>query len=122
MVLIVAACRQTRAKREQLVVLNWALRDANAHAALVAELAGERPPRPVWVRYEPAMVRAANIANGLGLLVRKGDWVELTSAGKHLVEVTRQEGLYEVEHGLLDALPRQLPLNVAERVLSGAGA
>jgi len=118
--LTVHACRQRRAKREQLVVLNWALRDPNAHAALVAELAGEPPGRPVWVRYEPAMVRATNIAHGLGLLEPSGEWLQITDTGDKLLDTITTEGLYEPQRGALAALPRPLPLNVAERVLRGA--
>lgn len=118
-VVIVGACRQRRGKREQIVVLNWALRDAETHAALATELSGGMPMRPVWIRYEPALVRATNIAHGLGLLRPKDQWLELTTSGAQLVEVIENEGLYSRERELLDALPRPLPFNIAERLLRG---
>lgn len=120
-VFIVGACRQGRAKREQIVVLNWALRDPETHAAVVAELSRDQPSRPAWVRYEPAMVRATNIAHGLGLLERIGEWLALTAAGEDLRAAIAEDGRYTHERALLEALPRPLPLNVAQRLLQGAG-
>lgn len=118
-VLIVAACRQQRAKREQIVVLNWALRDAETRNALVSQLSPHQTSRPVWVRYEPALVRATNIAHGLGLLRQVDEWLEITEAGEMLIESVDRQGLYAQERELLGELPRPLPLSVAQRILSG---
>lgn len=120
-VLIVGACRQSKAQREQIIVLNWALRSAETHSAVIAALLRDQPSRPAWVRYEPAMVRATNIAHGLGLLERIGEWLTLTAAGDDLSESIAEVELYTHERALLRALPRPLPLNVAQRLLQGAG-
>ena len=117
--LIIAACRRERAKREQLVVLNWALRDSVAHRALVAMLEGKSRQWPASIRYEPALVRATNIAHGLGLLERDGDWLSLTGAGRELVATVESSGAYATERRLLDALPRPLALKAAQSLLAG---
>jgi hypothetical protein len=117
--LMIATCRTARAKREQLVVLNWALRNPAAHAAVIAALAGERLRQPASIRYEPALVRAANIAHGLGLLERDGDWLALTSAGSELAATIQRSGAYARQRALLDALPRPLTLNAAQSLLAG---
>lgn len=117
--LMVARCRTARAKREQLVVLNWALRDPVTHAALTAQLAGKHATQPPAVRYEPALVRAINIAHGLSLLDRQDEWLTLTDAGRALTEQLAEAGAYERERTLLTDIGRPLPLNAAQAILTG---
>lgn len=121
-VLMVAQCRTARAKREQLVVLNWALRDPVTHAALTAQLAGKRAAQPPAVRYEPALVRAINIAHGLGLLDRQNEWLTLSDAGRSLAKQIAEAGAYERERTLLADIGRPLPLNAAQATLMGGSA
>jgi hypothetical protein len=120
--LMIAACRGRRAQREQLVVLNWALRDQTAYAALQAILAKEPVTVLASVRYEPALVRAANIAHGLGLLTRDGEWLASTAAGDELVEKLTELGVYTRERELLAGLARKLPHGAAKSILQGAGS
>ena len=120
--LMVARCRTARAKREQLVVLNWALRDPVTHAALTARLAGKRTSKPPSVRYEPALVRAINIAHGLGLLTRESEWLTLSDDGRALTEQIAETGVYERERALLGDIGRPLPLNAAQEILMGGSA
>ena len=120
--LMVARCRSARAKREQLVVLNWALRDPATHAALTARLAGKHTAMPPAVRYEPALVRATNIAHGLGLLARENEWLTLSDDGRALTEQIEETGAYERERALLGDIGRALPLNAAQEILMGGSA
>ena len=118
--LLIGGCRQSRAKREQLVVLNWAIRDPRTYAALSAWLGGETVGQPTSVRYEPALVRATNIAHGLGLIARESGWMTLTSKALELVDQIEESESYMHERGLLDALPKPIPFNAAEALLGGA--
>ncbi|MFZ2051331.1 MAG: hypothetical protein WAU69_10435 [Solirubrobacteraceae bacterium] len=117
--LMIAACRSRRAQREQLVVLNWALRDPLVYEALRATLARETVAVPPSVRYEPALIRATNIAHGLGLLGREGDWLTSTPAADALVKKLADLDVYVSERELLDGLPRALPLSTARSILQG---
>jgi hypothetical protein len=117
--LLIASCRQGRAKREQLVVLNWAIRDPNTYAALTAWLGGEAVDQPASVRYEPALVRATNIAHGLSLIERESGWMTLTSTGLALVDQIEESESYVRERELLKALPKPIPFNAAEALLRG---
>jgi hypothetical protein len=118
--LLVGGCRSNRARREQLVVLNWAVRSASSAAALTRFMRGEAESRDVGIRYEPALVRAVNIAVGAGLLTAvESDWIELSDAGRELVEQIREQGLYEHERETLSALPKPLPFNAAQQLLRG---
>ncbi len=117
--LLVASCRQRRAKREQFVVLNWALRDSATHDALVVALSGEKVSRHPAIRYEPALVRAVNIAHGAGLLGRDGDWMTLTASGEALIQEIEKDDLYRGERAALDAMPKPLSFSLAQALLAG---
>lgn len=118
-VLLVAACRQQRAKREQLIVLNWAVRDAATFAALEGWLGNQAPEESASVRYEPALVRATNIAHGLGLLTETGEWLELTPAAQDLIAEIEESDAYSDERRLLDQLPKKVSLSAARALLAG---
>jgi len=119
-VLLVDACRSKRARREQLVVLNWAVRSAGATMALVQYVQGNGHPHDVGVRYEPALVRAVNLAVGAGLLTRADNaWVEVSSQGRKLLDLIREHGLYERERECLGMLDKPLPFSTAENLLRG---
>lgn len=118
-VLLVSACRQQRAKREQLVVLNWAVRDLETFEALEAWLANQTPKESVSIRYEPALVRATNIAHGLGLLTETGGWLELTPDALRLISEIEESDAYSDERRLLDRLPKKVPLSAAQALLAG---
>jgi len=117
--LLVAACRQQRAKREQLVVLNWAIRDPDTFAALEGWLANQEPKGGVLVRYEPALVRATNIAHGLGLLADNGGWLELTPTAFDLIAEIEESGAYAHERLLLGRLPKKISFAAARTLLAG---
>lgn len=117
--LLVQACRGQRAKREQLIVLNWAVRSEQCAGALATYLAGEATAHDVGVRYEPALVRAVNIAVGTGVLVVDGDYVRVTDAGKALLAEVAAGDLYDAERRMLAMLPKALPVGAAEELLKG---
>ena len=117
--LLVAACRQQRAKREQLIVLNWAIRDPKTFIALEGWLANQESKDGVLVRYEPALVRATNIAHGLGLLTDKDGWLELTPAASGLISEIEESDAYADERRLLDQLPKKVSLTAARALLAG---
>jgi hypothetical protein len=117
--LLVQACRGHKAKREQLIVLNWAVRSAECAEALVAYLAGEAAAREVGVRYEPALVRAVNIAVGTGVLTVDGDYVRVTGAGEALLAEVAAGDLYDHERRMLAMLRKGLPVGAAEDLLRG---
>lgn len=119
--LLVNACRGQRARREQLLVLNWAVRSSTTVDELVRYMRGEADPRDVGVRYEPALVRAINIAVGTGLLsVAENDWIELSAAGSELFDQICEQGLFAQEREALGRLPKPLPFGTAEQLLRGA--
>lgn len=117
--LLVQACRSQKARREQLIVLNWAVRSERCADALAAYLDGQAAGRDVGVRYEPALVRAVNIAAGTGVLDVDGKWLRLSDAGVALVAEVAARGLYEHERHMLSRLPKSLSLSAAERLLQG---
>jgi hypothetical protein len=118
--LLVDACRGKRARREQLVVLNWAVRSQDSAAALVRFMRNEGSVHDVGIRYEPALVRAVNIAVGAGLLTAAtNDWIELSDAGRALLEQITEHSLYVHERETLAALPKPMPFNMAEQLLRG---
>jgi hypothetical protein len=118
-VLLIAACRQRRAKREQLVVLNWAVRDEAAFAALKGLLEKQDRTSLAPVRYEPALVRATNIAHGLGLLVEEGGWLQLTPDADILLSEIAEVGAYALEREVLGRLPAAVSLSAAQAMLKG---
>lgn len=117
--LLVDACRGDRARREQLIVLNWAIRSERSAAALASFMIGQSTSHDVGVRYEPALVRAVNIAIGVGMLTSTGEWVTLTPAGRALLDSVSEHGLYADERATLAALPKALPFNAAQDLLRG---
>jgi hypothetical protein len=117
--LLVDACRGKKAKREQLIVLNWAVRSEECAGALAALLAGQAAAHDVGVRYEPALVRAVNIAVGTGVLAADGDYVNLTDAGRALIDEVADQDLYDHERRMLALLPRALPVGTAVELLRG---
>lgn len=118
---LVKACRSQRARREQLLVLNWAVRSRPTVDRLAQYMRGEADARDVGVRYEPALVRAVNIAVGTGLLIAaENDWIELSDAGSELYDQICQQGLFADERAALGSLPRPLPFGTAEQLLRGA--
>lgn len=120
--LLIKACRQEKAKREQLVVLNWSLRDSATHEAVREWLMKEPLREAPAVRYEPALVRATNIAHGLGLLHEVSGWLELTKQGSELLSEIEELDAYASERQLLEQLPKPLSHSAAKALLGGGVA
>jgi hypothetical protein len=70
----------------KLKVLSWATRDSESQKALVRYLDNAPQPDDILLRHEPALVRALNLSAGLGFILRSGESITLTDAGKALVK------------------------------------
>lgn len=119
---LVAACRSQKAKREQLIVLNWVARSPATAAAIGEVLDGTRRTEDAPVRYEPALVRAVNIARALDLVGGDGETLTVTEQGHHLRDIVIEAGLYERERTWLASLSRGLPHRTAVEILRGQSA
>jgi hypothetical protein len=120
--LLLTACRQQRARWEQLVVVNWSLRSPEALEQLREHLAGPRTGARVEVRYEPSLVRAVNLARGLGLVeVGPAKWIRMTDSGRELVEEIARAEIFSTEREAINSLPKPLSQDGALSMLSPRG-
>jgi hypothetical protein len=114
--LLVLSCRRARARWEQLVVLNWAVRTPDGLDSLRRRMtSGEGS---VEVRFEPALERAAALARGFGWLeVDEHGWLALTAMGRQIVDECLELDLYQRERAALASLPALLSQGTAQAVL-----
>lgn len=97
-----------RASREKLLVLNYALRNPSVQETLVEVLKGEQSPFFLQLRVDPALGRALDFAEGVGLIemLRRGR-VKLTPTGEELADqILSTEGVLEEEMAFLEAVRR----------------
>jgi hypothetical protein len=117
-ILLVQACRGSRATPEQLHVLNWAVRSTDSAATLSAYLAGELGPSDAVVRFEPALDRAVALARGYRFLRWNTRYWVLTADGRAVARlVESHESLLQRERTLLATLPRPLTQAAVEALL-----
>jgi hypothetical protein len=89
-VLAVDKSRGKRASVPQLHVLVWAMLDPEHGLHLARALHGESTRLPP-IRFDPAVVRAVDLAVGLGVLVRDGKRLKLAAGGVELLELIASE-------------------------------
>lgn len=80
-------CRQERSSLKKLHVLNWAVRNSNTRQTLLDLLEGRLHPDKAIVRFDPAMNRAIEMAQGEGLVEQvSGDRYQITAKGQKLAD------------------------------------
>lgn len=102
----------------RLHVMNWALQGRAGQAQLRQVLDGVIPPDVLYVRFDPALNRAVDLATGEGLLRHVGgDRLELTGPGEIAADAivgtdslltNEQKSLSEFHGRVTEALVRQL--------------
>jgi hypothetical protein len=84
-VLALASSRASRASREKLLLLNYALRNPSTQDTFLDVLNGAQSPLFLEVRVDPPLARAVDFAVGLGLVTWDGaSGLALTHAGEEL--------------------------------------
>lgn len=118
--LLVRACRQSKAKLEQIHVLNWAMRtDRDAEAMALLSSANVTAETAI-VRYEPALDRAIALAAGLGFLrFEKKSWHLTELARELLAAIDADEDLFAHEKRMLETLSAPLSQSTVKRLLRG---
>jgi len=98
LMLIVNSCRNKRASLQQVQAIAWPAIFEECREGFVKALKGNSNPGDLFVRYDPAVTRAVNLAVGLGLL----SWqnrirLAITDRGR-----TMLEGILERDNVLME--------------------
>ena len=75
----------------KLKILSWASRNSASQLALFRFLDNHPQPDDVLLRHEPVLVRALNLAAGMGLVSRSGDIISLTEMGASLADSIKSD-------------------------------
>lgn len=118
LLLLVDKCRSGRASWKALHLLSWTVQ-STAHVALVKALrSGEDlPDRPV-IRFEPALDRTIDLAQGLGLLRKnRNGTYELTEVGLQSLAEINAAPVLDLEKAALSELGRSFSAAEVARLL-----
>ena len=119
LLLIVQSCRGQRASLQLLQTIAWATIFEESRADFLNAFRGETDPVALFIRYDPAVTRAINLAVGLSLLEwQGGNRLRLTEDGEGvLAKVLDAEGIFSEEREFLSELGTSIPMNRIDRML-----
>jgi hypothetical protein len=108
--LILAHSRRNTASLEKLNVIGFAARSAPNRQSLLAVAKGELSTKGILIRFEPALMRALDLAIGEGLvqLVRKNRY-QLTEKGEKLSsKIASTQHVFEAEKDFIRGICRYM--------------
>lgn len=114
------ACRGARASFGQLHVLNWALKSVDNRIQIEQVINGEKPVAATFVRIEPSLNRAVDLAHGEGLVERVHPGrIQLTQKGRKAAQmVLEAEYLMTTEKAFLRQIGKRLTLQAVRNLLA----
>jgi hypothetical protein len=119
--LIVGYSRGKRASIQKLHALNHFIRTSGNRGRILAVVKGTLPSESLVVRFEPALTRALDLAQGEGLIeIDSTGKVKLTSAGEDILNIINSdEELLKDEKEMLRAVAAWATEKEIKHVLGG---
>jgi hypothetical protein len=117
-VLLVDACHGAKATISQLHVLNWGVLYPESREELSKVLRGEGRPESLFVRYDPVLDRAIDLAAGMNLVAWTGAGrLVLEDSGRTLLRLIKGGDIMSAEKAALVAIGRKLTLALASQIV-----
>jgi len=119
LLLIVKSCWGNRAPLHQVQALAWAAIFEENRKDFMRAFRGESDPVALLIRYDPAVIRAINLAVGLGLLAwLSTNRITLTEEGQATLDrVLAKEGVFTDERTFLASFGGRIPMNRINQML-----
>ncbi len=119
LLLIVKSCWGSRAPLHQVQALAWAAIFEENRRDFMRVFRGESDPVALLIRYDPAVIRAINLAVGLGLLAwLSSNRLTLTEEGQATLDrVLAKDGLFTDERAFLAGFGGRIPMNRINQML-----
>ena len=119
LLLIVKSCWGGRAPLHQVQALAWAAIFEENRPDFIRAYRGESDPAALLIRYDPAVIRAINLAVGLGLLSwHSRNRLTLTGEGETTLDrVLTNDGVLADERAFLADFGGRIPMNRINQML-----